>query len=327
MHRSAAPRFLSALIVVVAMMFGVMATPGLAQAARTRTKAAGPHSKKAVAYYLSLGDSYSVGYQPGIGATAGYTAYVAKKTKMQLENFGCGGATTTSLLTAIGCTSPYGPQAATDAVLYPSETQEQAALDFIAANPGQVGLITVSIGGNDVTACATAANPITCVEAATATIQTNVKALVTALGGALQSAGDTSAKLIGLTYPDVILGDYVYPPGSPDTTLADESISAFDLLVNPTLGTAYTSVPEGSFVNVTSAPYKLATAGDDTGSTSSVSPTPGDVTTKLKPYGVIPAAVWEICKLTYYCSQGNIHANTKGYKFIGSLAVADYDSP
>ena len=41
---------------------------------------------------------------------------------------------------------------------------------------------------------------------------------------------------------------------------------------------------------------------------------------------MIPTAVWEICTLTYFCSQGNIHANTKGYKFIGTLAVADYDS-
>ena len=167
---------------------------------------------------------------------------------------------------------------------------------------------------------------MSCVAAATTTIQTNVKALVSALEAALQSAGDTSAKLIGLTYPDVILGDYVFPPGSPDVTLADESISAFDLLVNPALDAAYTSVSEGSFVDVTSAPYKKATTGDDTGSTSSASPTPGDVTTKLQPYGVIPVAVWEICTLTYYCSEGNIHANTKGYKFIGSLAVADYDS-
>jgi hypothetical protein len=122
------------------------------------------------------------------------------------------------------------------------------------------------------------------------------------------------------------LGDYVYPAGSPNTTLANESITAFDLLINPTLSTAYTSVPEGSFVNVTSAPYKQATTGDDTGSTSSSSPTPQDATTKLKPYGVIPTAVWEICRLTYYCSEGNIHANTKGYHFIGTLAVADYDS-
>ncbi len=291
--------------------------------AQPPASAATPHAKKPVLYYLSLGDSYSVGFQPGIGATAGYTAYVARKARMQLENFGCGGATTASIGGVIGCTSPYGPQAATDAVPYPTETQEQAALDFIAAHPGRVGLVTVSIGGNDVTSCASQSNPVSCVTAAVASIQSNVTALAGALGSALTSAGDTAAKIVGLTYPDVILGDYVWPAMQTNTSLANLSITAFDLLINPALDAAYTSVPQGSFVDVTDAPYKEATSGDDTGTTSPTSPTPQTVTTKLAPYGVIPVAVWEVCKLTYYCSQGNIHANTKGYTFIGKLVAAD----
>jgi len=52
-------------------------------------------------HYLSLGDSYSVGYQPSptSGATSGYTGVVAAANGLQLENFGCGGATTSSILT------------------------------------------------------------------------------------------------------------------------------------------------------------------------------------------------------------------------------------
>ena len=50
----------------------------------------------------------------GSGATSGYTGYVAKKLKMQLENFGCGGATTASILNTVGCAAPYGPPAATE---------------------------------------------------------------------------------------------------------------------------------------------------------------------------------------------------------------------
>ena len=37
-------------------------------------------------------------------------------------------------------------------------------------------------------------------------------------------------------------------------------------------------------------------------------------------------AVAEVCQLTYFCSQGNIHADTAGYDFIGALVVADYRS-
>jgi len=296
----------AALIAASLGIVGLVATPGVTQA-----------SKAPPLLYLSLGDSYSVGYQPGMGATAGYTSYVAKKEKMTLENFGCGGATTASILSAIGCTeSGYGPTAVIDPVAYPTTTQEQAAIDFIGApaNYGKVGLITVSIGGNDVTACGSAVNPITCVTTAQATINTNVTLLVGALSSALTTHGDSSAKIAGLTYPDVILGDYVYPPATPNVTLANESTIAFDALINPTLKTAYTSVAGGIFVNVTQAPYKLATAGDDS---------PLTTTAKLNPYGTIPVAVWEICKLTYFCSSGNIHANTKGYTFIGKLVVAD----
>jgi hypothetical protein len=54
-------------------------------------------------YYVSVGDSYSIGYQPGVGATTGYAGYVAKKTRLTLANFGCGGATTTSIIDTVGC--------------------------------------------------------------------------------------------------------------------------------------------------------------------------------------------------------------------------------
>ncbi len=292
---------LSVLIAGTGTALALVAVPGVGQAAKAPPK-----------FYLSLGDSYSVGYQPVLGATPGYTAVVAKKTKYQLENFGCGGATTASILSAVGCLeSGFGPVAATDAVPYPTTTQAQAALSFIAAHRGQVGLITVSIGGNDVTACAGAGSLsaiLTCVEAADTAITTNVGSLVSSLNAALSNAGDT-APVVGLTYPDVILGNWVYPVGATNQSLASESVLAFDDLINPTLQSAYGA---GNFVNVTQAPYKEATQGDDTPLTS---------TMKVKPYGVIPDAVGEICKLTYFCSQGNIHANDKGYKFIGQLVA------
>jgi lysophospholipase L1-like esterase len=309
-HRSTLSIVVSAVAAASLMATGLIAVPGVSQAA---TK----HTKKAPIEYVSLGDSYSIGYQPGLpgtGGSPGYTAYVAKKEKMTLENFGCGGATTLSIITSLGCAQP----AATDAVPYTS-TQEAAALAFIAANPGQVGLVTVSIGGNDVTACANAGSEgaiISCVEAADTSITTNVTSLVASLDSALTSAGD-SAPVVGLTYPDVILGDWVYPAATPNQSLASLSVTAFDDLINPALQAAYGSA---NFVNVTQAPYKKATSGDD--SDIPVPPATSVPPIKLNPYGKIPPAVWEVCELTYYCSQGNIHANTKGYEFIGKLIVA-----
>jgi lysophospholipase L1-like esterase len=304
---------LSAVVVASVAAIGLMAVPGTSQAA---TK----HVKKAPVYYLSLGDSYSIGYQPPSATnptgdpngSPGYTAYVAKKKKMTLEQFGCGGATTSSIVNAIGCPD-YG---SSDVVEYPTTTQEAAALAFInnPANAGEVGLITISIGGNDVTSCANASGGDTgilgCIETADTGITTNVTSLVSSLDSALTANGDT-APVIGLTYPDVILGDWVFPTGATNQSLAGLSTTAFDALINPTLQAAYGGA--GNFVNVTQAPYKEATAGDDT---------PLTTLKNLRPYGKIPAAVAEICQITYFCSQGNIHANTGGYTFIGKLIVA-----
>src|SRR3954452_13001518 len=65
-------------------------------------------------YLVALGDSYTVGYQDGVGHTtkngpADQLVPLARKRgyRYTLVNLGCGGATTDSMLTRIDC-----PQAA-----------------------------------------------------------------------------------------------------------------------------------------------------------------------------------------------------------------------
>lgn len=302
--------------IAIMVTVGVLVAPGVS----TAVKVAKP-------LYISMGDSYSVGYQNStLGNTKGFTGYVASKQGYQLENFGCGGATTGSLFTQIGC--PAGASPATDGVPYPTTNQVAAVVAYLnqAANFGKVKLVTVSIGGNDVTSCANASNAVNCVLAVTPIIKTNVTNLVTQLDAALTANGDTAAKIVGITYPDVILGDYVAPVGATKPVLAALSKVAFDSLINPTLNTAYTGVTRGAFVNVTSAPYGLATAGDDTGSFDGTTGAYTGPTTKLRGFGkTVPVPVAEVCSITWYCDLatfGDIHANTKGYKFIGGLIVA-----
>ena len=277
--------------------------------------------------YISIGDSYSVGYQSAaLGNTSGFTGYVARKKQYQLENFGCGGATTGSLFTQIGC--PPGGSAATDAAPYPTSSQVQAVLAFIAApaNAGNVKLVTVSIGGNDVTGCASSPDPIGCVSVAATGIRQNVTSLVTQLDSALTANGDSSAHIIGITYPDVFLGDYVAPIGSTNKLRAVQSKLAFDFLINPALKKSYTRVTRGAFVNVTRAPNGVATAGVDTGSFDNTTYAYTGPTAPLQGFGnAVPAPVVEVCTITWYCNPstfGDIHANTNGYHFIGSLIVA-----
>jgi lysophospholipase L1-like esterase len=285
-------RALAALAVICGVLTGVLSAGQAAQAAT-----------KATTYYVSLGDSYSVGYQPNRGSTPGYTVVVAKATRLTLVNFGCGGATTTSLVSSVGC--PDVLPHTTGGVTYPTTTQEAAALSFLNAHRGHIGLITVSIGGNDVTACASQASPIPCVATAVAGITKNVTSLATAL----RAAAGPKVPLIGLTYPDVILGSYVYPThpaGASALSLAKLSVVAFKSLINPALTKAYGSA-QGSLVDVTKA-------------TGAYVPLTRTVHTRT--YGTIPAAVASVCTFTWFCAQGNIHATTKGYTLIGKLVVA-----
>ena len=292
----AARAFLAALVLAIVLPAVVAAPPGNPVAAAASTKTA-------TRYYVSLGDSYSVGFQPGKGATPGYTAYVAAHTRDRLVNFGCGGATTTSIVDSVGCPDPLPHTGG--AVRYPTTTQAAAAEAFIASHRRHVALITVSIGGNDVTACAVAPNPITCVATAASTIAKNVTALATGL----RRAAGRDVPILGLTYPDVILGDYVYPtlpPTAARVGLAKLSVTAFRSLINPTLQKAYAQA-DGSFVDVTAA----------TGAYG-----PLTKTVRVAHYGVVPEPVAKVCALTWFCAKGNIHATTAGYELIGKLVVA-----
>src|SRR6516165_5450841 len=89
---------------------------------------------RATTYYVSLGDSYSVGYQPNLGSTPGYTMYVARHTGLTLVNFGCGGATTSSILNSVGC--PDVLPHTVGVVTYPTTTQIAAAQTFLTAHRG-----------------------------------------------------------------------------------------------------------------------------------------------------------------------------------------------
>jgi lysophospholipase L1-like esterase len=256
-------------------------------------------------YYVSLGDSYATGYQPtaaGQGANTrnGFAYQIPKLAKrrghhFKLVNFGCGGETTVSLLTrttACGGLGPGGEE-------YTGRTQIAAAERFLRKHRGKVGLITVSIGGNDVTKCVREADPIPCVATAVESIRKNV----TTVAKRLRKAGGKKVKLVGTTYPDVILGQWVGE--NPNPGLAQLSVVAFQQLINPELKKAYKAAG-GKFVDVTAA----------TGTYEPLEKTVADPR-----YGTIPLAVAKACEYSYYCEFRDIHARTSGYRIIAELVV------
>ena len=138
-----------ALTLALLTAIAALLTPGLAAAAAKHGKKVKPRTQ----YYVSIGDSYASGYQPGVtGPNRNGYAYQLPKIaakrgyKLKLVNFGCGGATTESILKqklapGAKCLGPGAPKF--------SGTQAAAAEKFIKANRRDVVLVTVSISGNE----------------------------------------------------------------------------------------------------------------------------------------------------------------------------------
>jgi lysophospholipase L1-like esterase len=289
------------LAVLVAGLAAALAVAPGAQARASTTKA--PKSQ----FYLSLGDSYAVGYQGSVKHTTrhGYANQLlplaAKRGyRFKLVNLGCGGATTTSMLKQIDCVQP---ARAPGAAGYPGKTQTQAAVAFIKSHRARAGLVTISIGGNDVDGCITTPAPLACVRHNMIGARANLTKIVKRL----RAAGGNQMRIIGSTYPDVVLGAWVRPDifGPGRFTLATASLTAFDRYINPGLKQAYGSVG-ASFVDVTAATDAYGRFD----------------TTVLSPYGRIPTPVARVCRLTFFCTLLDIHMTTAGYGVIAKLEAA-----
>lgn len=249
--------------------------------------------KKPVAmFYVSLGDSYAAGVEAGPG-TGGYTAKVvtdvAPKHKLLLRNFACGGATTTSMISVIGCSGAFDSK---HGVPYPNTTQLAAAIGFIDSHHGRIGLITVTIGGNDLGGTADDVPPIA----------TNIASIASQL----RAAAGRSVPIIGLTYPDADLADWLSGPSG--ITTAEESVTAFQQVINPDWKAAYATA-NVTFVDITAA---------------SGAYTPLTQLVNYSTYGEIPYAVAQVCTLTGMCSGGNLHPTDAGESLIAKQIVHAY---
>jgi lysophospholipase L1-like esterase len=279
----------------------VLATPVPSGAAQTT-------SPRGIEYYVSLGDSYAAGYQPVASAaahhdTAGFAYQIVRLARVKgyrfsLRNFACGGDTSTSLMEMKGCpVSAPGP----NSVSYPSLSQAAAADRFVARHRRQIGLITVSIGGNEILGCVAAADFDSCVRAALPTIEGNLHQLLSGL----RRAVGPEVPIVGTTYPDVLLGLYTLPARA-SKELALASVPIFRTIFNPALASEYNAVG-GTFIDVTRA----------TGAYSPLS-----MTIRSGPHGTVPVAVADVCALTYECRLQDVHPTNRGYELIARLIVA-----
>jgi lysophospholipase L1-like esterase len=275
-----------------------VALPGAAVA-----KAASPH------YYLALGDSLSQGMQPDLhGVTRntnqGYANDLLAIERnrvpgLQLVQLGCGGDTTGSMLTGHG-------NNANARLLHCDRaggSQEAAAERFLRAHhhPGEVPLVTVDIGANDVDGCGSvpASQIASCVKTGLATINQNLPKIF----AGLKKAAPKGTTFAAMNLYDPFLGYYFAPTGSTDKTLASESIALAKLL-NGDLAAADA---KAGFLTA-----DVADAFDTYDSTDSAT-WEGQQ---------IPLNVSRLCSWTWACqtppSGPNIHANKNGYQVIAN---------
>jgi lysophospholipase L1-like esterase len=264
-------------------------------------------------FYVSLGDSYAAGYSPTAGqggatTTDGFAYQVADRARaagvpLRLANFGCSGITSTQLRDDKGCApAALGPQAPG----YDGLSQADAAVRYLWQHHGQVALVTVVIGGNDVRPCLLTADggispgAMVCATAAVATLRTNLAAVLTQI----RQAVGPGVPIVGLSYPDMFLGAWVSP--NPDgQAVARGSVVVFRDVINSALKAEYAKAG-AVFADITAA----------TGAYGSL-----DATTTAPPYGVIPVPVAKVCQLTYYCRLGDVHPTVEGHRLIATQVL------
>ncbi|MEO6886272.1 MAG: SGNH/GDSL hydrolase family protein [Jatrophihabitantaceae bacterium] len=246
-------------------------------------------------YYVALGDSLSVGYQPvhvdGNGNTvpAGdtgegyaddlYTTLHAKDSNLQLIKLGCSGETTATMIDGGVCAQ------------YPDAAHSQlaAAIAFLTAHKANVKYLSLDIGANDVDGCTPGGSIDTaCLVAGVGTITKNLN---TILHG-LWAADGGLPRSVGMAYYDPFL--QYWNTGTQGKVVATASVGLLSA-INLAEATEYTLY--GFKVADVFAAFKtLNFSGALLGRT--------------------PVNVQTICDLTYMCTLQNIHATPAGYQLI-----------
>ncbi|MFC0431813.1 GDSL-type esterase/lipase family protein [Kutzneria buriramensis] len=266
--------------------------PATAAALMIGSAAAASASTHAAPYYLSLGDSLSVGFQPdaqGVGHPTGqgfdHDVQADLGHSVRLTELGCPAETTTSMINGGVCAYPG------------AKSQLDAAVNFLSAHRGQVALVTIVIGATDVENCATPTGiDLACVGQGVGAIQANLPVILDRLKAA---APNTGARFVGVNLYDPFLAAFVQ--GDQGQALARQSVPLTQQ-VNGILAAAYTK-----------AGAKVADVETAFHTTEFTSTTP-------------PLNVATICADTYMCAAPpvgpNIHPNPSGYRLMANAVEA-----
>ena len=236
-------------------------------------------------YYLAMGDSLAA----GTGASTPNNRYVnvlyqhelSRFPTLQLDNIGCGGATTTSVIHGPGCS-------------YTTGTQLGDAEAFLRARPGQVAFVTIDIGANDVDGCLPGQTVnATCVQNGMASITSDLPNILSGLEGAYPGLA-----IYGMNYYDPFLGEWLTGPRGQSLARQSESLV---VELNALLAQLYTS---GGAATADPATLFQTTDFALTGSYLGATE---------------PQNVADACNWTLFCSSNlDIHANDSGHALVAT---------
>ena len=245
--------------------------------------------------YLALGDSLTAGFQAGRGEdkTGGYVGAVLdvwrhRHPDAQLTNLACFGDDTTAMLTGNGSTCSY-----------PQGSQLAAALASLRQGVG-VGLVTITIGVNDLYGCTVVGIDGTCVAYVTRTMG----AALTSMLAQIRAAAPL-ALIVALTYYNPLLATSLGTPEAPSTVapraadpqVATDSAQAFAGL-NRVITTAVTAVG-GRVADIAGAFAVTDTSGSP-----------------------LPVNIQRLCDWTSFCTRGDAHPNDAGYAAMARAVTA-----
>lgn len=292
----------------------------LAPVVKTPRPDLGDDTTDAGPWYLAVGASESVGFQPTAEAPKGqltdqgYTNDVAAAEQsvwpgLKLAELGCPGATTEQVLDGGACDYAAGSQLA-------------AAVDFLHRHPSTV-LVTVDIGFDDLLTCMTGPQ----VPAALQRIEEGCRVRITKaidqqldqILTTLQAAGRPGLQIIGLGHYDPWLGVY-QQGGARARRVAQQSVPVVKAL--------------DSAARVTYRRVGVREA--DVGTEFEIDRKQPDRSDRMLPSwlagkGFVPTNVVRVCQLTWMCAPApygpNLHPNVNGYLTIARAIARALASP
>jgi hypothetical protein len=244
-------------------------------------------------FYVSLGDSLAVGYQPDAGPTRqGYVDVLWQSVRESIpelarRKLGCPGEESESLITGEGSLCEYA-----------EGSQLNAAVAFLTSHPGQTAFITIDIGSNELLDRCLDFGTFVLDRACVEDLVPELEERVTTIVDSLRAEAGPDVPILGMTYYNPLLGLWgLVPQGRMRARTAQRGWAVF----NAALVHAYEGA--GAVVADVASTFRI----DDFDDTAMVDGRR------------VPINVALTCRWTWFCSEefvGDPHANDTGYRKI-----------